>query len=117
MPSFCRTPKSPAHNHAARAATAFTLIELLVVIAIVAILAALLMPVFAQAREKARQASCLSGLKQLGTAFALYAADYDDTLPGSGESGSGTLTVHSSWVPPLSYAPHGGDVNSAVGEE
>ena len=59
----------------------FTLIELLVVIAIIAILAAILFPVFAQAREKARQASCLSNMKQLGTATQLYVDDYDETLP------------------------------------
>lgn len=59
----------------------FTLIELLVVIAIIAILAAILFPVFAQAREKARQAACMSNLKQIGLAFAQYIQDYDGLLP------------------------------------
>jgi prepilin-type N-terminal cleavage/methylation domain-containing protein/prepilin-type processing-associated H-X9-DG protein len=59
----------------------FTLIELLVVIAIIAILAAILFPVFAQAREKARQAACLSNLKQVGLGLQMYAQDWDETLP------------------------------------
>ncbi len=59
----------------------FTLIELLVVIAIIAILAAILFPVFAQARDRARTATCQSNLKQLGLAFHLYTADYDEVYP------------------------------------
>ncbi|HZO87416.1 MAG TPA: DUF1559 domain-containing protein [Chthonomonadaceae bacterium] len=59
----------------------FTLIELLVVIAIIAILAAILFPVFAQAREKARAISCLSNLKQIGTGCMMYLQDYDETYP------------------------------------
>jgi prepilin-type N-terminal cleavage/methylation domain-containing protein/prepilin-type processing-associated H-X9-DG protein len=60
---------------------AFTLIELLVVIAIIAILAAILFPVFAQAREKARQTACLSNLKQMSLACIAYAQDYDEMMP------------------------------------
>ncbi len=67
----------------ARAQRGFTLIELLVVIAIIAILAAILFPVFAQAREKARQTSCLSNMKQIGLALQQYATDYEGTMPPS----------------------------------
>jgi prepilin-type N-terminal cleavage/methylation domain-containing protein/prepilin-type processing-associated H-X9-DG protein len=64
-----------------RSSPAFTLIELLVVIAIIAILAAILFPVFAQAREKARQTACLSNMKQVGLGLQMYTQDYDETLP------------------------------------
>ena len=70
----------------------FTLIELLVVIAIIAILAAILFPVFAKAREKARSASCLSNVKQLALAVMMYAQDYDERTPcGCGYRATGNL--------------------------
>ena len=79
----------------------FTLIELLVVIAIIAILAAILFPVFAQAREKARMTSCLSNLKQMGTAFIMYLDDYDETFPPYIQlNSSGQPIANNDWSTP-----------------
>ena len=64
-----------------RSKMAFTLIEVLCVISLIAILSAMLFPVFAQARENARRTSCLSNMRQIGIAIALYAGDYDDKYP------------------------------------
>ena len=64
---------------------AFTLIELLVVIAIIAILAAILFPVFAQAREKARASACMSSLKQIGLSLVQYTQDYDEVFPAGND--------------------------------
>ena len=78
---------------------AFTLIELLVVIAIIAILAAILFPVFAQARAKARQASCLSNLAQLGRAGMMYVQDYDEKFPGlNGGIGGDPVTTMQPYI-------------------
>lgn len=75
----------------------FTLIELLVVIAIIAILAAILFPVFAKAREKARQTSCLSQCKQLGLGLLQYTSDYDERFPG-GTAGFGQSLAGRGWA-------------------
>ncbi len=73
--------------------SAFTLIELLVVVAIISILAAILFPVFGGVRERARTTSCLSNMKQIGTAVMQYAQDYDQRLPFTADSGRLTWTV------------------------
>jgi prepilin-type processing-associated H-X9-DG protein/prepilin-type N-terminal cleavage/methylation domain-containing protein len=77
--------------------TAFTLIELLVVIAVIALLAAILFPVFAQARAKARQATCLSNLKQIGLAVMMYAQDYDEMLPPANYPAPGSIGGNYVW--------------------
>lgn len=76
-----RPRQHPSHCIRSRSDGGFTLIELLIVMAMIAVLAALLFPVFAQVREKARQADCMGNLKQVGAAFTLYMQDYDERLP------------------------------------
>jgi prepilin-type N-terminal cleavage/methylation domain-containing protein len=96
----------------------FTLIELLVVIAVIAIIAALLFPVFAQARDKARQAACFSNLKQIGQALYMYVQDYDEHMPDCcffariwGDSracqqdGITSATPTNTYLPPPQYPP------------
>ena len=71
----------PPRRSPSAARGAFTLIELLVVIAIIAILAAILFPVFANAREKARMTSCISNTKQMGLGLTTYLTDWDMPIP------------------------------------
>src|SRR5439155_11257537 len=96
-PPFPLDPPSRRRKETGMArAMGFTLIELLVVTAIIAILAALLFPVFAQARDKARQATCLSNLKQVGSALYIYTQDYDERMPYC--YGFGRAWVWVGWV-------------------
>ena len=96
----------------------FTLIELLVVIAIIAILAAILFPVFAQAREAARKTQCASNQRQLGMAFRVYSADYEEQLPatwdgavGSGaDSGTGGWMYFTNFLGPARFDPAKGSL-------
>jgi len=90
------------HHTSRRKAEGFTLIELLVVIAIIAILAAILFPVFAQAREKARAISCLSNTKQVGLGLYMYVEDYDELMPTAFAS-----------IPPI----NGGNINVITFED
>lgn len=84
----------------------FTLIELLVVIAIISILAAILFPVFAGAREKARQTQCLSNMKQLAVAFQMYKGDYDECFPSNPTPSGSAYVIR--WDEYIGYASFSG---------
>jgi prepilin-type N-terminal cleavage/methylation domain-containing protein len=88
-----------------RARPGFTLIELLVVVAIIAILAAILVPVFARARKKARQTSCVSNLKQISLAATVYVTDYDECFFVSGMKPEGLFAPWPAFLQPYSKNP------------
>lgn len=99
----------------------FTLIELLVVIAIIAILASILFPVFGTARERAKQISCLSNIKQIGMAIRLYADDSDGTFPNGCSGEEGTPAAMPNWivnpsVPDPAPTAGPGEVTNACGD-
>jgi prepilin-type N-terminal cleavage/methylation domain-containing protein/prepilin-type processing-associated H-X9-DG protein len=94
---------------------AFTLIELLVVIAIIAILAAILFPVFAQAKEAAKQTACLSNTKQTALAALMYAGDFDDVLPRHDNNGSGVYGESGALPPDWGvFTPPNNDYNAGM---
>ena len=92
----------------------FTLIELLVVIAIIAILAAILFPVFAKVREKARQASCMSNMKQQGLAILQYTQDYDELMPQATVDYSGSWPTGTFWTAPSTSSVSGTQWANAI---
>jgi len=94
--------ESTSRLASSRVRSGFTLIELLVVIAIIAILASILFPVFAQAREKARQTTCLNNIKQVTLGMIQYQQDYDETVPYNTECNNRDL--HDNPVPPACIA-------------
>jgi prepilin-type N-terminal cleavage/methylation domain-containing protein/prepilin-type processing-associated H-X9-DG protein len=96
---FRHAKPSPLSSVSRRKTSAFTLIELLVVIAIIAILAAILFPVFAQAREKARATSCMSNLKQINLALLQYVQDYDEMFPSQRDNGGNSYSVNAYFTP------------------